>query len=144
MESRPLHLLLLLCLNLSRSLVWLVSLIREILRIQTMCAQVCGILAFISILPLFGAGNLRKCLYTVSDVNIQPLGLVLDVTEDNLRVCVECDLVNLHVYLLYDLVYCLRRHGQWHTILGGGCLWSEQVLPLIDQRARPGRFSLYC
>ena len=54
-----------------------------------MCTQVCRVLACIDILPLFGAGNLLDCLYTVSDVDIEPLGLVLDVTEDDLRARVE-------------------------------------------------------
>ena len=54
------------------------------LRIQATCAQVCRVLTCSDIPPLFGAGNFPDCLYTVSDINIEPLALILDVTEDNL------------------------------------------------------------
>ena len=81
--------------------------------------------------------NLPDCLYTVSNVSIEPLALVSEVIKDNLLFCVEHDLVNLHA--------CeqLVKQEQWNSTLGRGCLWSEQVLPLIDQRARSRRFLLY-
>ena len=52
--------------------------------ISSSSSQVSRVLACIDILPLLGAGNLPDCLFMVSNINIEPPALVLDVTEDDL------------------------------------------------------------